>query len=148
MRRLLIVSSAVLLLDTTFFAVLTPLLPSFRVDHHLSEGAAGVLAGSFAAGSLVMALPAGWMAARVGPRRTVVTGLVGIGVFSPIFGFADHIVLLDAARFCQGAAGAMMWAGSISWVVSAAPPERRAVRPAPGPGRAGRRRRAGDRRVG
>ncbi len=125
MRRLLFLACAVVFLDVTFFSVLTPLLPSFRADHHLSEGAAGILAGSFAAGSLVMALPAGWTAARFGPRRTVLIGLTGIGIFSPLFGFLDHIVLLDLARFFQGASGALMWAGSISWVISAAPISRR-----------------------
>ncbi len=125
MRRLLILACAVVFLDVTFFSVLTPLLPTFRADHDLSEGAAGVLAGSFAAGTLVMALPAGWLAAKFGPRRTVLAGLIGIGIFSPLFGFVDHIVLLDLSRFFQGASGAMMWAGAISWVISAAPVARR-----------------------
>lgn len=124
-RRLLILASAVVFLDVAFFSVLTPLLPTFRSDHGLSEGAAGVLAGSFAAGTLVMALPAGFLTARLGPRQTVLAGLVGIGIFSPLFGFVDHIVLLDLTRFCQGAAGALMWAGAMSWVISAAPINRR-----------------------
>ncbi|MDQ2621631.1 MAG: MFS transporter [Actinomycetota bacterium] len=125
MRRLLFLACAVVFLDVTFFSVLTPLLPTFREDHDLTEGAAGVLAGSFAAGTLIMALPGGWLAARIGPRRTVITGLAGIGVFSPLFGFADHIVLLDVTRFFQGASGALMWAGAMSWVISAAPRTRR-----------------------
>lgn len=125
MRRLLIVSCSVVFLDVTFFSVLTPLLPDFKQDHGLSDGAVGLLAGTFAAGTLALALPGGWMAARFGPRNTVITGLVGIGVFSPAFGFADHIVILDLARFLQGASGALMWAGAISWVVSAAPLSRR-----------------------
>jgi len=124
-RRLLILTCAIVFLDVTFFAVLTPLLPSFRDDHHLTEGATGVLAGTFAAGSLAASLPAGWMAARVGPKKTVITGLVGIGIFSPIFGFASDIVILDLARGLQGASGALMWAGAISWLISAAPSGRR-----------------------
>jgi len=124
-RRLLFLACAVVFLDVTFFAVLTPLLPSYREELGIGEAAAGVLSGAFAAGTLVMALPAGWMAARWGSRRTVIIGLVGIGIFSPLFGFADSLVLLDVSRFLQGASGAMMWAGSISWVVSAAPRERR-----------------------
>jgi MFS family permease len=124
-RRLLVLACAVVFLDVTFFAVLTPLLPDYKDDFSLSDGEAGVLAGAFAAGTLVSALPAGWLAARVGPRRTVIAGLVGIGTFSPIFGFADNIVLLDVSRFFQGASGALMWAGAVSWVVSASPKSRR-----------------------
>lgn len=125
MRRLIFLACAVVFLDVTFFAVLTPILPDYRDDHSLSEAGVGLLSGSFAAGTLVMALPAGWFAAHFGPRRTVLTGLVGIGVFSPIFGFADHILLLDVSRFFQGASGALMWAGAITWVVTSGPPEQR-----------------------
>ncbi|MCO5314825.1 MAG: MFS transporter [Solirubrobacterales bacterium] len=125
MRRLLILACVCVFLEVTFFAVLTPLLPTFKQDHQLSEGAAGILAGAFAAGSLVFALPGGWMAARVGPRKSVITGLAGLGVFSTVFGFADHIVVLDASRFLQGAFGSLVWSGSIAWVVSAGPAARR-----------------------
>jgi len=124
-RRLLVLCCAVVFLETTFFSVLTPLLPSYKSDHSLTEGAIGVLAGAFALGSLVFALPAGWLVARVGARRTVMIGLAGIGICSPLFGFAENIVLLDVLRFLQGGCGALMWAGAISWVVLAAPNERR-----------------------
>jgi MFS family permease len=46
-------------------------------------------------------------------------------VTSLVFGFANHIVLLDAARFVQGVGGAFMWASGMAWLVSAAPPDRR-----------------------
>jgi MFS family permease len=124
-RRLLVLACAVVFLDVTFFSVLTPLLPDYRADLGLSKAQAGVLAGAFAAGTLVTALPAGWLAARAGPRRTMIAGLVGIGIFSPVFGFAEDIVVLDVTRFLQGASGALMWAGGVSWVVSAAPRHRR-----------------------
>jgi MFS family permease len=124
-RRLLFLACAVVFLEVTFFAILTPLLPDYRDDYSLSEAGVGLLSGAYAAGTLTMALPAGWYAARFGSRRTVLIGLGGMGVFSTIFGFADHIVLLDASRFFQGAFGAMMWAGAMSWVVSAGRREQR-----------------------
>ena len=125
MRRLLVLACAVVFLDVTFFSVLTPLLPSYQSDHDLSDGSAGVLAGSFAIGAFVFAIPAGWLVARIGARPTVIVGLIGIGIFSPLFGFAENIVLLDLLRFLQGGVGAFMWAGAIAWVVVAAPPGRR-----------------------
>jgi MFS family permease len=125
MRRLVFLACAVVFLDVTFFAALTPLLPQYRSELGLSEASAGLLSGSYAAGTVVMALPAGWFAARFGPRRAVLTGLVGMGICSPIFGFADQVALLDASRFFQGASGALMWAGAITWVVSAGPSDQR-----------------------
>jgi predicted MFS family arabinose efflux permease len=125
MRRLLFLACAVVFMDTVFFAALTPLLPDYRADLAMSESAIGVLSGSYAAGTLVMALPAGWFAARFSPRGAVLAGLVGIGIFSPIFGFADQVWLLDGSRFLQGGSGALMWAGAMSWVISAGPDAKR-----------------------
>jgi MFS family permease len=125
MRRLLFLCCAIVFLDSTFFAALTPILPDFQHDLGISEASAGVLSGAYAAGTLVCALPGGWFAARFGPRRAVVVGLIGIGVFSPIFGNADGFALLVSARFLQGVSGALLWAGAMSWVVIAGPEKRR-----------------------
>lgn len=125
MRRLIVLCSAVVLIDTAFFAVLAPLLPSLTEEFSLSPAGAGILSGSYAAGVLVLALPGGWVAARFGPRRAVLLGLLGTGAFTPTFGFAEALWLLDFARFMQGASGALMWAGAMSWVLIAGPSERR-----------------------
>jgi DHA1 family multidrug resistance protein-like MFS transporter len=115
----------VIFLDAAFFAALTPLLPDFQRELGISEASAGVLSGVYAAGTLIFALPAGWLCARFGPRFAVVLGLFGIGFFSPIFGFANELLVLDVSRFFQGASGALLWAGAMSWVVIAGPEERR-----------------------
>src|SRR5690606_34170205 len=39
--------------------------------------------------------------------------------------FANEIHLLDAARFCQGAAGALVWGGALTWLIVTSPEERR-----------------------
>lgn len=124
-RRLLVLCCAIVFLDAAFFAALTPLLPDFQRDLGISEASAGVLSGAYAAGTLACALPGGWFAARFGPRRAVVLGLLGIGIFSPIFGFANDLWLLDTARFLQGASGALLWAGAMSWIVIAGPEAKR-----------------------
>jgi MFS family permease len=111
--------------DVAFFSAIAPLLPDYVADLGLSKAQAGVLSASYAAGTLIFALPAGLLAARFGPRRTVIWGLLLLGVASVVFGFAEDFLLLDAARFCQGAAGALIWSGALTWLVTAAPPERR-----------------------
>src|SRR5215218_3098613 len=103
MRRLLFLTSAMIFIDVAFFAAITPLLPDYVDDLGLSKAAAGVLSAAYAAGTLVASLPAGFMAARVGPRRTLLSGLLLLGLASLVFGFGDQVVLLDAARFVQGA---------------------------------------------
>lgn len=125
MRRLLLLGSAVVFLDVVFYEAIVPLLPGYAHDLGLSEASAGVLSGAYAAGTLVASLPAGFMAARLGPRRTLVTGLCLLGVASVAFGFGQHIVLLDLARFVQGMAGALAWAGALTWLIVTAPESRR-----------------------
>src|SRR4051812_33348066 len=125
MRRLLIIGSAVVFLDVVFYAAITPLLPGYVEDLGLSKTSAGVLSAAYAGGTLVASLPAGYMAARVGPRSTLLCGLALLGASSVAFGFAHDIVLLDLARFAQGVAGALAWAGALTWLILATPESRR-----------------------
>jgi MFS family permease len=125
MRRLLILASAMVFFDVVFFSAIAPLLPDYVAELGLSKAQAGVLSASYAAGTLLFSLPAGLLAAHTGPRRTVIGGLLLLGVASVAFGFAHEFLLLDAARFTQGAAGALIWSGALTWLVTTAPPEHR-----------------------
>jgi MFS family permease len=124
-RRLLILASTMVFFDVAFYAAIAPLLPDYVADLGLSKAEAGILAASYAAGTLFASLPAGLVATWVGPRRTVIGGLLLLGLSSLAFGLAGEIVLLDLARFAQGAAGALIWAGALTWLITTAPPERR-----------------------
>jgi MFS family permease len=125
MRRLFLLVSAVVLVDTMFFAAVAPLLPHFSDELGLSKTAAGVLTAAYPAGTFVGSVPGGWLAARWGVKPTLLLGLALLGVTSLVFAFANTIEVLDAARFVQGMGGACMWAAGMSWLVSAAPAERR-----------------------
>ena len=125
MRRLLILAPAMVFFDVAFFAAIAPLLPDYVDDLDLTKAEAGILSASYAAGTLAGALPAGFVASRVGPRRTAIAGLLLLGVSSFVFGFGEQILLLDAARFIQGIAGALIWAGALTWLITAAPEDRR-----------------------
>jgi len=125
MRKLLVLASAMIFFDVAFFAAIAPLLPDYVADLDLSKAQAGVLSASYAAGTLLASLPAGFVASRLGPRRTVIYGLFLLGVSSLVFGLVEQIVLLDAARFTQGVAGALIWSGALTWLITATPEERR-----------------------
>jgi MFS family permease len=125
MRSLLILASAMVFFDVAFYAAIAPLLPDYVSEFGLSHGEAGILAAAYAAGTLFASLPAGLVATRLGPRRTAIGGLLLLGVSSVVFGFGQSIALLDAARFAQGVSGALIWSGALTWLIAAAPPERR-----------------------
>ena len=73
-------------------------------------------------GTLLGALPAGWLAARVGRQahRAARTGAAH-RITSVVFGFAQNVLVLDVARFAQGVGGACSWAGGLAWLVCARP---------------------------
>ena len=125
MRRLFLLVAAVILVDTMFYAAITPLLPEYADDLGLSKTAAGVLSASYAAGTLLAALPSGWLAARIGVRPTMLVGLALLGASSLAFAFGDSVVVLDLARFAEGVGGACAWTGGLAWLLIAAPRERR-----------------------
>src|SRR3954471_9824994 len=125
MRRLLLLVCAIVLVDTSFYAAITPLLPYYAGHEHLTKTGAGILVAAYPAGTLLASLPAGWAAARVGPRVLLIAGLAVLAVTSVTFGLAHSILLLDIARFAQGIGGALSWTGGMGWLSGVAPRERR-----------------------
>src|SRR5258705_12134291 len=74
MRRLLLLVSAIVLLDTSFYASITPLLPYYADHEHLTKTSAGILAAAYPAGTLIASLPAGAAAGPGGARAAAGAG--------------------------------------------------------------------------
>jgi len=124
-RRLVLLVSAIVLVDTIFFAALAPLLPSYEDEFGLSKQGAGLLTAIYAAGGLAGAIPGGLLASRLGVKPTVLIGLALMVATSVAFGLANSVWVLDAARFGQGFGSAVSWTGALTWLVAAVPRERR-----------------------
>ena len=125
MPRLLLLACSVVLLDTLFFSTLAPLLPHYARLLELSKTELGILTASFGAGALCGAVPGGWLAAHWGVKPTVLGGLTIMVTMTAAFGFAGDILLLDVARFGQGVGSSLSWTGSMAWLVTVSPRERR-----------------------
>jgi MFS family permease len=124
-NRLLVFTSAVVFVDTLFYAALTPLLPHYVDTLHISKTGAGVLAAAYPAGTFLGAVPSGIVASRIGVKPTVVVGMSTVAVCIVVFGIADKAWELDAARLLQGFAGAFSWTGALAWLVEGSPVEKR-----------------------
>jgi MFS family permease len=114
-----------LLFESSMYSAVTPVLPHYQHLLHASKPAIGVLAAGYAAGLIPGSLMAGWLATRVGVRRTTVFGLLAFAAAVLPFGFGTQIVTLDALRFVQGMACGFIWGGGLAWVISVAPRQRR-----------------------
>ncbi len=125
MRRLLLVVGAIVLVDTIFYAALTPLLPHYVEQFGLSKSGAGLLAAMYAIGALAAGIPAGLATSWLGVKPTVLAGLAGMVVTTALFGFADSVWLLDTARFLQGCASSCSWTAALAWLVADTPAESR-----------------------
>ena len=125
MRRLLLLVCSITLADTMLYAALVPLLPHYADEFGLSKGQAGLLVGAYALGAFIGAIPGGIAAARFGPRRAVISGLLLMAVASIAFGFAGSAEELGIARLAQGVGSALSWAGALAWLVAGTPRERR-----------------------
>jgi MFS family permease len=125
LRRVIRLVCVIVFVDTIFFAIVAPLLPSLAHELHLSKLSAGILTGALAAGNLIGSIPGGVFAARKGARSAMVVGLTMLGATTIAFALGTNVVVLDFARFCQGVAEAFTWAGAFAWLVSEAPAERR-----------------------
>ncbi len=125
MRRLLALCCAIVLVDTIFYAALTPLVPYFNEQFGLSKSAVGLLGGAFGAGVLVGAAPGGYLASRAGVRPAALFGLALMSLTSVGFALADETWLLVLTRFVGGFGSALSWVAAFTWLVARAPEERR-----------------------
>ena len=124
-RRLLVLISLIVFVETLFFTALVPLLPELTRELALSETGAGLLSAAYPAGGTIGAFIGAWLTTRVGVRPTVVTGLILLAGCCAGFGIAHDIVVLDALRFVQGAGAAIAWTGGLAGIAVEASPERR-----------------------
>ena len=111
--------------EGALYSAIAPLLPHYAHSLHVSRSAAGVLVATYSAGLVVGSMLAGQLVGRIGPRRTVVLGLLVVGASSVAFGFAGSEAALDALRSAQGCGAGLLWAAGLAWLIGAAGPERR-----------------------
>jgi MFS family permease len=114
-----------LLFESSLYAAVTPVLPYYARTLHASKPAVGMLAAAYTLGLLPGSVLGGWLATRLGVRRTTLIGLVVFAFAVAGFGFATTLVTLDLLRVVQGVACGLIWGGALTWVIAVTPVQHR-----------------------
>lgn len=84
------------------FSMVFPLLPAFAKELHASDVEIGFIASSFALAQLFFSPLWGVLSDKVGRKRVMSIGIVGLAASFFLFGVTTHIPLLIVGRFLQG----------------------------------------------
>lgn len=122
---LVAIVSAIVVVETVFFAALAPLLPRYVDRFALSESAAGVVVAAYSLGAFAAVPPTAFVAGRIGLKATASLGLLCIAITTVAFGLVDSGWSLGVVRFGQGASSTLAWASGMAWLVAGSPRERR-----------------------
>jgi len=125
LRRLIALVSLLVALDLMLWSAIVPLIPHYRAELGLTKVESGWLLAAFSLAVVVVAIPVGHLADRIGARRVVAAGGAAMAVATLGLGFAGSFWVLLAARAVQGVGDAAVWGAGVAWVAARAPAERR-----------------------
>jgi MFS family permease len=97
-----------------------PILPSLAGSLHASPSQVELLFTSYLVVTAVMMLVTGWVSSRIGAKRTLVSGLVLIVIFSAIAGTSGSITEIVGFRAGWGLGNALFIATSLAVIVGSA----------------------------
>jgi MFS transporter, ACDE family, multidrug resistance protein len=97
-----------------------PILPSLAGKLHASPAQVELLFTSYLVVTAVAMLVTGWVSSRIGPKRTLVAGLILIVVFSALAGSSGSIAQIVGFRAGWGLGNALFIATSLAVIVGSA----------------------------
>lgn len=126
MRRLVFAVYALLFVTEALQGALVPILPDFTREFGLSRVEAGALLSATTFGTLVIAIPIGLLADRVGARRLAVAAGALLALSAALQGLAGNFWTLLAGRMLFGLAFGTIWTAGVA-AISSATSRRRAA---------------------
>ncbi|GAA3338847.1 MFS transporter [Amorphoplanes nipponensis] len=97
-----------------------PILPALATDLHATPSQVSLLFTSYLVVTAVAMLVAGAVASRIGPKRTLVVGLLVIVVFAALAGASDTVGQIVGFRAGWGLGNALFIATSLAVIVASA----------------------------
>lgn len=118
-RRLTALISALIFLDMVTWLAAIPLIPVWHNEFGLTDSQAGLVLGAYSLSVMVFAIPAGWVADRIGARRLTLIAAACFVIAAPSIAFANTFELLILVRIVQGACSAVVWSAGLAWLSGA-----------------------------
>ena len=126
MRRVLVLIYALIFVDEVALLGIVPVLPVYTDQLGLTKSQAGLLLSAASLSIVIVSIPAGRLADRIGARRMTIAASTLIIVSMALQGAATGFVSLMGARLVFGCASGTLWAAGVSWLTDTAPEHRRA----------------------
>ena len=125
MRRTVLPIYALILLETLVWIAIVPLAPTFADEFGLSGVETGMILASSSLAALVVALPLGVLADRLGSRQITIASAVVFTLATLGQGLAAEFWTLLLARAAFGVAFGALWGAGTSWLSDSLADDRR-----------------------
>lgn len=124
-RAILTVAITAIALETALLGLIAPLLPEIEQRTGAGDAALGLALAAYAMPILVVSIPTGRLADRIGRRPLLLGGLVLTGIGSVLIAFSDSLIVLLAGRAVQGLGSTASWVAALALVSDLARPGRK-----------------------
>jgi MFS family permease len=126
MRRSVVPIYALILLETIVWIAIVPLAPTYASDLRLSGLETGMILAAASLAALVVALPLGLLADRLGSRRVTIASACVFTLATLGQGLAGEFWSLLLARGAFGVAFGALWGAGTAWLSDSLTDDRRA----------------------
>jgi MFS transporter, DHA1 family, solute carrier family 18 (vesicular amine transporter), member 1/2 len=121
----LLVVVLALFTDMLLYTLVIPILPVYAASLGASVTAISILFAMYSVALLVITPLAGAVSDRIGRRRPMLVGLVGLALSTVMFALAGDYATLLIARMLQGVAAAVTWSAGLAMIADAFDPPSR-----------------------
>lgn len=104
----------ILFLDMLLYSVIIPLTPYYEENFKASPTMIGILFSSYSITLLIFTTYFGKLTDRIGRKKPIVIGLIGMTVATIVFAHPINFEMLIIARGLQGVASAATWTASLA----------------------------------
>jgi MFS family permease len=125
--RLVVSFYALLFLDEIVLLGMVPVAPTYADQLGLTETQTGLLLGAASLAPVVVAIPIGLYADRIGPRRLVLAGAAVLALGSLGQGLTETFWILLVARIVLGVGSAVLWTAGTAWLSDSVSSARRSA---------------------